>query len=246
MNYSLRNTLSTDNYQEKQNLEQNFPRKMLLLVLLFIFIAKESVVALRMQAGESRGFGKTKIYIPHQQLELTRPGEHREVTGRFSKFLAKRCENFERLKNKSGFPVACDLYARLSGTSTFWFCGKLIHDTGIKFEEAFSIEYPVICEYSKALRPKELAKINHELQIWFAPGNSEMDVAQNKISLKYFAPLAVDVYSHILTSSDIEDFVGFEPEVYQGGEQGFRCQRSDQGEPLKPAFEVKFEDKPPI
>lgn len=194
----------------------------------------------------SGGFGKPKVFVPHQQLEVTRPGEHREVTGRFARLLARRCEAFEKLKDQLGFPVACDLYARLESTPTFWFCGKLIHDTGMQFTEALSIELPVVVEYAKALRPQELgspmaARISSEVQIWFAPANSEMDVAQNKVTLMRFTPLPIDQYSHILVSSGIEDLIGFQPEIYQGGEIGFRVNRDDSGAPLRPAFEVKFD-----
>lgn len=198
-------------------------------------------------SSSSRGFGKTKAYVPHQQLEVTRPNEYREVQGRFSKFLAKRCENFEKMKTQDNFPVACDLYARLGGTSTFWFVGKLIHHPdSMVFEHALSIELPVIIEYSKALRPKELASpmatiSNQDLQIWYARGNSEMDVAQNKVSLKRFVPLLVDDYSHVLVPH-VEDLIGFEPEIYQGGESGFRCVRDEDGHPVKAAFEVSFKD----
>jgi hypothetical protein len=213
------------------------------LILLCVFSLSRGYIT--MLAG---GFGKAKVYIPHQQLETTRPNESREITGRFSKFLAKRCESFERLR-KADFPVACDLYARASSTSTFWFIGKLCHDTGLKFEEALTIEYPVVVEYAKALRPKELTsplviKQASDLQIWYAKGNSEMDVAQNKVSLKRFTPLALEEYSHLLESAAVEDFIGLEPEIYQGGEVGFRVQRSESGEPLAPAFEINTQPPP--
>lgn len=194
----------------------------------------------------AEGFGKPKLYTPHQVLEVTRPNEYREVQGRFSKLLARRCECFEKMKSEQ-LPVACDLYARLGATPTFWFVGKLIHKPSLTFAQALSIEHPVIVEYAKALRPKELASpqatvSNQDLQIWFAKGNSEMDVAQNKISLTRFVPLPVDDYAHVLTNH-VEDLIGFEPEIYQGGEAGFRCVRNDEGNPVKPAFEVMTKEK---
>jgi len=220
------------------------PAMAMVCIALFALLSVCDGVGMRLKM-QSGGFGKPKVYIPHQQLEVTRPGEHREVTGRFSRLLAKRCESFEKLK-EVGHPVACDLYARLGGTTTFWFCGKLIHDPGMQFSEAMSIELPVIVEYAKALRPQELgspmsAKISTDMQIWHAPANSEMDVAQNKVTLNRFVPLLIEDYSHILVSSSIEDLIGYQPEIYQGGEKGFRVQRGDNGEPLKAPFEVKFD-----
>jgi hypothetical protein len=219
----------------------------LVLLLLAPHGAGLRALPVRMSAA---GFGKPRVYVPHQQLELTRPGEHREVTGRFSRYLAKRCESFEKLKDQNGFTVACDLYARLGGTPTFWFIGKLIHDPGLQLPEALSIEHPVLVEYAKALRPKELGspaavKISTDVQLWFAPGNTEMDVAQNKVTLKRVTPLPLEQYSHVLSSPGAEDFVGFQPEIYQGGEEGFRVARNDNGEPLKPAFDVKFDGNIP-
>jgi hypothetical protein len=106
-----------------------------------------------------------------------------------------------------------------------------------------------VVEYAKALRPKELTsplviKQASDLQIWYAKGNSEMDVAQNKVSLKRFTPLVLEEYSHLLESAAVEDFIGLEPEIYQGGEAGFRVQRSESGDPLAPSFEINTQ--PPV
>ena len=68
-----------------------------------------------------------------------------------------------------------------------------------------------------------------------APGNSEMDVAQNKIGLRKFTlPEDIDTIGFYP-----KDSVGYEPEIYLNNEEGFRARRDPiTGEPVKAAFEV--------
>jgi hypothetical protein len=114
-----------------------------------------------------------------------------------------------------------------------------------------------------------------ELEIWTARGNSEMDVAQNKVSLMRAQPpieanagnaqhtsmslisglhrshesdrmwIALKTVRIAFTSGDNPD-IGFEPEIYFDKEEGFRCKRDENGNPLKPAFEARFESQPPV
>ena len=68
-----------------------------------------------------------------------------------------------------------------------------------------------------------------------APGNSEMDVAQNKIGLTQFVlPMDIDTLGFYP-----RDDVGYEPEVYMNNEEGFRTRRHPvTGDPVKKAFDV--------
>ena len=67
------------------------------------------------------------------------------------------------------------------------------------------------------------------------PGNSEMDVAQNKIGMSQFI-LPDDIGFRGFYP---RDDVGYEPEVYLNNEEGFRTRRHPTtGEPVKKAFEV--------
>jgi hypothetical protein len=170
-------------------------------------------------------------------IKPTRPQEHRQVAGQYAKILAKISKQFEDIKPKFG--VSRDIYARLSNSEVFWFVGKVNHMDGVATtEEAISALYILIQEYSKSLRPLELAKLRpttSELQLWTAPGNTEMDVAKNAQSLQKFEPIDISAKLPALLES-----VGFEPEIYVNGEDGFRCKRNNDGTPLKPQFEVNI------
>jgi hypothetical protein len=195
-------------------------------------------------SSSSRGFGTTNKSPNSDANELlikpTRPQEHRIVGGQFAKILARMSSKFEELKPKYG--VSKDVYARLSTSDVFWFVGKVSHADSITADEALSSLSIMIQEYSKSLRPIELAKLRlggTELQIWTAPGNTEMDVAKNVISLEMLQPVDVS-----LKLPNIFDSIGFEPEIYVNGEEGFRCKRNADGTPVKPQFDVNI--KPPM
>lgn len=72
------------------------------------------------------------------------------------------------------------------------------------------------------------------LELWLAPGNSEMDVVQNKVTLE-------KVESTTLRDGFDVSNVGYNPEIYVGDEitkGGLRVTRDEQGRPMKPVFEV--------
>lgn len=133
------------------------------------------------------------------------------------------------------------MYARLSGNDIFWFIGKIGFKEGVQVESAIYSQEMLLCEYARSLRPVELggvASIGKRLQLWYAPGNSEMDVAQNKLPLTRYSKDSVKI-----TVSYSE--VGYEPEVYIDEEPGFRVYRDNDGKCLKPAFEVDMREMPP-
>lgn len=201
-------------------------------------------------------------------LKITRKTQFRQVTGSYARLLATKAVLFEKMKNKQGLLPTYDLYVHASNSDIFWFVGKLIHDSNeMSAEEALYYEQDLIKEYAKSLRPADLSgplAVDFELEIFTSPGNNEMNVAQNKIDLTKFTytlPGAevVVVGGGGSTDGSIEEKmslknvpnmssesmtiqpknnVGFEPEVYEGGEEGFRVKRNRDGTPLKAAFEV--------
>ena len=128
------------------------------------------------------------------------------------------------------------LNINLKGTEICFFVGKSIHNEKISDLVTIELLQPLLFEYGKALRPKDLtgpALITKELEVLFGPGNSEMDVAQNKIPLTVLSCKNDRPY---ISSSDI----GYEPEVYTNGEEGFRCRRDQDGLPTLKKFEVTY------
>lgn len=198
------------------------------------------------------GFGgSNKVGGSKDVLKPTRRTAFREVRGQYARILAAKSLSFEKLRD-NGVSTAYDLYVRASNSEIFWFVGKLNHDQSkIGAEVALQSEVSLIHEYAKSLRPKELSgplAVHFELEIFTTPGNNEMNVAQNKINLTKFDPESVNsgesdadkdiisVSQQILNAG--VGVTGFEPEIYQGGEEGFRVKRNADGTPKKAAFEI--------
>jgi hypothetical protein len=200
----------------------------------------------------TKGFGNTgnegfRTKRRNQEnVKATRPTVFREVRGQYARLLADKALTFEKMRNQ-GIVTTFDLYVRASNSDLFWFVGKLNHDdTKLSATAALVQELQLIKEYAKSLRPNELSgphAVNFRLEVFTTEGNNEMNVAQNKINLvKFDESNAAFIDSTVIPSSQNvlrdDDSVGFEPEIYQGGEDGFRVRRKDDGTPLKAAFEI--------
>jgi len=166
-------------------------------------------------------------------------------SGSGAKPLRVAANTFDSIFEKYGAPCVHDLYVRSPANEadtgsdpTFWFVGKVVADPSATVAEAVLSQKRLILEYAKReLRPQNFAgKYSEGLQVWTAPGNSEMDVVQNKVALEKVAGSTADI---------AEDFdvrnVGFNPEIYVGDEikdGGLRVVRDESGNPVKPVFEI--------
>lgn len=154
----------------------------------------------------------------------------------------------------------------LNDESVFWYVGKVIRmitdeeakadvnnsnwrpDTTTENElvgtvyptetEAILSQKRLILEYAKnQLRPQNMAgPYSSALELWSAPGDSEMDVVQNKITL-----VKVDGSSKDLRDGFHVKDVGYNPEIYVGDEKekgGLRVVRDVEGKPVKPVFDI--------
>ena len=97
----------------------------------------------------------------------------------------------------------------------------------------------IILEYAKnELRPQNMAgpKYSKSLELWYAPGDSEMDVVRNAISL---IPV-IGSSKELREGFNVND-VGYNPEIYVGEETvkgGLRVVRDIDGRPIKPIFDI--------
>jgi hypothetical protein len=195
------------------------------------------------------GFGGTTKTKAPQTRTVT------GYTGSGTKVLADAANNFDRLAKLHGKQAIVDVYVRspLNDVKTFWFVGKVIRHipTGDseEDEELDGAIYPtpaesilsqkrLILEYAKnQLRPQNLGgKYSYGLELWMAPGNSEMDVVQNKVCLEKVEGSTVDLREGF----SVKD-CGYNPEIYVGEEKekgGLRVVRDEEGRPVKPAFEL--------
>mmetsp|Transcript_25211 Transcript_25211/g.38805 ORF Transcript_25211/g.38805 Transcript_25211/m.38805 type:complete len:263 (-) Transcript_25211:69-857(-) len=182
----------------------------------------------------------------------TTDGKVRTVTGYTgsgTKPLRQAANTFDDLRKKYGSECCSDLYVRspLNDEETFWFVGKIARCTegndlkgdSIPTEmEAVISQKRLILEYSKhQLRPQNFGgPYAKALEIWLAPGDSEMDVVQNKVTLT-----KVDGSVQDITDGFAVADVGFNPEIYIGDEiqkGGLRVQRDEEGRPIKAVFDI--------
>jgi len=174
--------------------------------------------------------------------------------------LRKAANAFDELRKRHGAETCCrDVYVKAPANSptTSWFVGKLAFDPTITGgddgdengdKDEIAAKLPVwaaiaqkrlILEYaSNELRPQNLGGPTNSkgLELWLAPGDSEMDIVQNKVALEPVTGSAADVPAWLPLSS-----IGYNPEIYVGDERtdgGLRVERDERGQPIKPAFDV--------
>jgi hypothetical protein len=188
--------------------------------------------------GGGSGFGAKVLNISKQIRSVS---GHR---GGGERSLRQAANIFDEIRKQHGARSTNDVYCRspLNEVDTFWFVGKIAvrPNTTATPEQAILSQKRLILEYAKReLRPQNLAgKYSSGLEVWLAPGDSEMDAVQNKISLYKVEGSSVD----IVPNFSVKD-VGFNPEIYVGDERengGLRIKRDEKGNPVKPVFDVKL------
>lgn len=146
--------------------------------------------------------------------------------------LQRQNKHFAAIRAAGGSEVVNDIYARDPDSDTFWFAGKIARISDVSIEKAVARQYPLIEEHAARLRPLELFDKNGLLQLWAAPGDSEMDVAYNRPSVRFIKMGRDAEVEGANTVRNVE--VGFQGEIYDGDEEGFRTQRTEDGLPVKP------------
>jgi hypothetical protein len=165
--------------------------------------------------------------------------------GSGEKPLRNGANTFDAIRKDHGSESTHDVYcySPLDDEETFWFVGKIAvrPGTAATAQQAALSQKRLIFEYAKReLRPQNLGgKYSTALELWLAPGDSEMDAVQNK-------PHTILIKVEGSTSDLLENFsikdVGYNPEIYVGDEVekgGLRIKRNPlTGQPIKPVFEV--------
>jgi hypothetical protein len=163
-------------------------------------------------------------------------------SGSGTKPLRAAANNFDRLREEFGKESTHDVYCKspLNDPELLWFVGKvnIRPNTVATPEQAIIAQKRLILEYAKReLRPQNLGgKYASSLELWLAPGDTEMDAVQNKISLKKVDGSTAD----LLEAFSVSD-VGYNPEIYVGDERekgGLRIKRDNEGNPTAAVFEI--------
>lgn len=188
-------------------------------------------------SGSGGGFGAAP--------KTNNDGKVRSVSG-FSgsgtKPLRVAANTFDKLRDEYGKECTSDVYCKspLNDPDLLWFVGKVNvrPNTAATPEQAVIAQKRLILEYAKReLRPQNLGgKYASSLELWLAPGDSEMDCVQNKVSLTKVDGSTSDLVDDFSVSD-----VGYNPEIYVGDEVekgGLRITRDAEGKPIKAVFEI--------
>jgi len=172
---------------------------------------------------------ESKIPVPNDMTYVTRN--------------VKRChENFLSLRNIGGKEICNDVYAKSPLVEEeVWYDGKVAKISDVSLEDCIARQWNIIETHATNLRPIELFPQRGKLEIWTAPGDSELDVAYNRPELKMTKMEHYEVTPQQLKSN----LIGFQGEVYQEGEEGFRSWRKADGSPARPEINPGGETRPP-
>lgn len=137
----------------------------------------------------------------------------------------RQLQHFVAIRQAGGKELTNDVYIREPNSDEFWFVGKVARVSDVTVEQAISRQWPLIESHGSNLRPIELFPARGSLEIWCAPGDSEMEVAYNDPDLVF-----TKMKREVEGASDIKNaLVGFQGENYEGGEEGFRTWRDEEG-----------------
>jgi len=207
-------------------------------------------------SGSAGGFGSSTASVAASKAapQVRSVSGH---TGSGTKPLRNAANTFDALRKEFGKDACRDVYVRapLNDPLTFWFVGKVAirlgqakgeeekeDDNNVEITPQMAIlsQKRLILEYAKhQLRPQNLGgKFSKGQELWLAPGDSEMEVIRNLISLEKVSGSSSD----LPTGFNLKNNVGFNPEIYVGDEQqkgGLRVQRDPEtGDPIKEVFDV--------
>lgn len=174
-------------------------------------------------------------------------GKVRSVSGfagSGTKPLRQAANTFDAIREEYGVQACWDLYCKspLDDPHRLWFIGKIAvrPNTNATPQQAVVAQKRIILEYAKReLRPQNLGlpKYADSLELWLAPGDSEMDCVQNKVSLERVVGSLADLVENDFSVAN----VGYNPEIYVGDEReqgGLRILRDENGQPIKPVFDI--------
>lgn len=157
----------------------------------------------------------------------------------------ERCnKNYVAIKGAGG--PAADLYvcvATADKEAVFWFLGKVAHVSDVSLEQCIARQWPLIQQHAANLRPLDLfpAVTSQTLDLWCAPADSEFDVAYNRPSCT-FTKMEQDVPGAAGIKANL---IGFQGEVYDRGEEGFRTWRlTANGMPSRPEIKGPVDEEP--
>ena len=157
--------------------------------------------------------------------------------------LKRQHQTFVDIRQVGGKDVTNDVYVRVPSQDVFWYSGKVAKVSDVTLEQCIGRQWAMIERHACNLRPIELYPHRGTLEIWTAPGDSELDVAYNRPSVQM---VKMTKPTEAITNQQVsKNKIGFQGEVYHDGEQGFRTWRTDDGLPARPEINPGGETRPP-
>uniref|UniRef100_A0A7S2FZ79 Uncharacterized protein n=1 Tax=Octactis speculum TaxID=3111310 RepID=A0A7S2FZ79_9STRA len=145
------------------------------------------------------------------------------------KTFTRQMRAFDVLYKKRPDVEISDIYVRVPSSEVFWFVGKVANEKDISSDQAICTQKRLILEHGKQLQLD--LKVSKMLEIWKAPGNTEVAVAQYAQELSSVERVPLD------DSTAVEAFrsgiLGFEPEQYEDPAKGFYVRLGNDGKPRK-------------
>lgn len=152
-------------------------------------------------------------------------------------------KNYNNIRAVGGVDTVNDVYVRDEDCDTFWFVGKVARCTGtVTLEQTITRQWNLIEEQGARLRPLELGPKygRDKIQIWTAPPDTELDVAYHRPSVVFTRQTKLRP-DYCVQEVKVDE-IGFDGEVYDQGEEGFRTTRTEDGRPNRP--EITGPDQP--
>lgn len=145
--------------------------------------------------------------------------------------VARQNCNFCDIRDAGGVDMTQDVYVRdPKNTEVFWFVGKVARISDVTPAQCVARQYALIEQHAANLRPLELSPQRGYLEIWIAPGDSELQVAYNKPDL-----IMEQIPRNVEGAAKVnKNYVGFQGEIYDAGDEGFRTWRTNDGKAAKP------------
>lgn len=178
-----------------------------------------------------RGSKWDNLVDEDEEFEAQGPEVARDM--RYVEFnIMRQNKHFVAIRETGGAIMTNDVYARDPGTDIYWFCGKVARISDVSLERAVARQYALVEEHSCRLRPLELYKKRGSIELWTAPGDSEMGVAYNRPNIQFVKMKRCNEVDGAEAVRNIE--IGFQGEMYDSDEEGFRTCRTEDGLPMKP------------
>jgi hypothetical protein len=123
----------------------------------------------------------TADYIPPPKQRGPPPGGDMAYV---QENIQRQMNTYAAIRDIGGAECARDVYARAPPSTQCWYIGKLAFTSGTTSSEvALSRQWNLVEEHATRLRPVELGRSFGRIELYTAPADSELQVAENQIPL---------------------------------------------------------------